>query len=88
MSTLSQFSGGGIKSNQFGSVTAGPGSSGTIPISSVDTSKAFVIYEGGTAVSSINAISARFTLTNSTTVTYSSTGTSNGTAYWRVIELY
>ena len=87
MSTLSQFDPKGIKSNQSGSVAVfSTNSSQTVTISSVDTAKAFAIFEGVTMTAGYNIGSVR--LTSSTQITIGSGGNFSGTLYWRVIELY
>jgi len=64
MSTLSQFSGGGIKSIQRGVIsTAYPSTSNTVTISAVDTNKTMLNYLGASIGN------AYIRLTNSTTIT-------------------
>lgn len=86
MSTLSQFSGGGIKSIQRGTISLTPTiASSTATIQAVNTSKTMLNFVG--ASGSIN--SARISLTNSTTVTadgFVSSGTAS--VGYEVVEFY
>jgi len=91
MSTLSQFSGGGIKSVQRGTITVpSNSSSATATITAVDTSKSMMNYLGfaGGGVSTYD-LWPRIALTNSTTVTASRTGASfSSSVSYEVIEFY
>ena len=97
MSTLSQFSGGGIKGSvQRGTITIGGNfptseTSKTQTISAVDTSKSIINYLGN-SVSGADDVTmiARLSLTNSTTITATrarSDYTSTIVSY-EVIEFY
>lgn len=94
MSILSQFSGGGIKSIQRGTIvvalSAGAGSN-TATITSVTTSKSVVQLLGVTPDSQFSALAwGRVTLTNSTTVTANAAGASdrNITIGYQVVEYF
>lgn len=74
MSTLSQFSGGGVKSVQRGTITIGGNfptteTSKTQTISAVDTSKSITNYLGSSTSANVVGMVARLSLTNSTTIT-------------------
>lgn len=93
MSTLSQFFGGGIKSIQRGSTTT-TGSSDTVTISSVDTTKSVVIAtdRSGQSLNGSAGLSpsASGVLTDATTLTvhrgYVVNSVVNPTLDWQVIE--
>ena len=96
MSTLSQFSGGGVKSVQRGTVSGITGTT-TVTISSVNTSKAFVLVSfqsGGSVFGSGTGLSpsASAALTSSTQLTvnrgYMSTVLSYPSIDWQVVEYY
>ena len=91
MSTLSQFVGGSpIKSIQRGTIAllANTHSSNTATISSVDTSKSFISWLGGsTNTTALNQWAHRVDLTNSTTVTVTrTTDAGSVTVSYEVIE--
>lgn len=94
MSALSQFSGGGIRSIQRGTITvtlASGAGSGTATISSVNTSRSTVELLGVTPDSQFSALAwGRVTLTNSTTVTANAAGGSdrNITVGYQVVEYF
>jgi hypothetical protein len=74
MSTLTQFSGGGIKSIQRGTISiTSPNTTATATVTSVNTAKSLLTYlgqtgyYGGTGVDGISNV--RIALTNSTTIT-------------------
>lgn len=102
MSTLSQFSGGGIKSIQRGTITVptagGSGSSATATITAVNTAKTILNYCGcasgqkGATSSSNAAVMARIALTSSTQITASTNVSTGGgtvpTVSYEVIEYF
>jgi hypothetical protein len=95
MSTLSQFSGGGVKSIQRGTVS-NITTTTTVTISSVDTSKAIVLvsFQNGASFngSAGFASSASAALTSSTQLTVKSGYTATVLGYpsidWQVVEYY
>lgn len=97
MSNLSQFSGGGIKSIQRGTIAVtlatGVGSN-TATITAVTTSKSSINFLGATVNAALGLpIGARVALTNGTTVTadaYGGNGTSGPivTVGYEVVEYY
>ena len=92
MSTLSQFSGGGIKGSvQRGTITIGAGSNvATQTITAVDTSKSMINFLGFSGASvSANDSWPRISLTNSTTVTATKAFTIGTVVVsYEVIEFY
>lgn len=83
MSTLTQFSGGGIKSIQRGTISiTNPSTSATATVTSVNTAKSLLTYLGQTGYysgSSTDGVSdIRIVLTNSTTITATVYATSLG----------
>lgn len=87
MSTLSQFVGGSpIKSVQRGTISPGFGAtSGSITISSVDTTKSFANFLGFT--NSNNSPFARISLSGSTSVSWATIdNTGTRSINWEVIE--
>ena len=91
MSTLSQFSGGGVKSVQRGTITvSGTSQTNTATITAVDTSKSMISFTGfsGGAMSTYDNWPRLF-LTNSTTVTATRNGSSFSVVVsYEVIEFY
>ena len=92
MSTLSQFSGGGVKSIQRGTISiTGFATSSTATINLVNTSKTMINYLGNIMNADSNQCHSYLTLTNSTTVTAQrqAGGTNvNTTVSYEVIEFY
>ena len=89
MSTLSQFSGGRIKSVQRGTIAISFTTSATETITAVDPLKTMINYLGETTVFNDIRTNARISLTNSTTITatrFDDTGTT--TVSYEVIEFY
>lgn len=94
MSTLSQFSGGGIKSIQRGS-SAGT-SNRTVTITAVDVNKSIVISNCSSGLRSAYytaSITDGCYLANSTTIQIvagerNGGNTANATVHWQVIEYY
>lgn len=97
MTTLSSIISGRFKSIQRGSFTFAYNATGTVTITSVDTTKAFLIlsqangYISGGVDQSMETLVNAY-LSNGTTIswasnTYPYTGsTGNGTCYWQVVE--
>jgi len=92
MSTLSQFSGGGVKNVQRGTISIiGLVTSNTATINSVNTSKTMINYLGNTTNVASNLYNPYLTLTNSTTVTAQRNSATSGavtTVSYEVIEFY
>ena len=93
MSTLSQFSGGGIKGSvQRGTISISNTSvSATQTITAVDPLKTMINYLGNSMNASANSYHAYLTLTNSTTVTAQRTSGNIGVTTivsYEVIEFY
>jgi hypothetical protein len=93
MSVLTQFVGGGIKSIQRGvSGSVNAGSTEAITITSVDTSKSILMNLGVRVTNSGSpeyGSQGYFTLTNSTTITF--TNGSHGqpcAGSWQIVEYY
>ncbi len=93
MSTLSQFSGGGVKSVQRGTITilASVQSSATATVNSVDVNKSLLTHLGQTGyynTTSFEGISSvRLSLTNGTTITATASNTPNAANYVISYEL-
>ena len=93
MSTLSQFSGGGVKSVQRGTITilAGVQPSATATVNSVDVNKSLLTHLGQTGyynTTSLEGIShVRLSLTNGTTITATTAASPNATSYVVSYEL-
>lgn len=86
-----EFKSGVINSNQSGTISLVSATSNTATISSVNTSLAFVHFQGNTYSSSTakpETVEARVTLTNSTTVTATVgvSGSTTNVVYYTVIE--
>ena len=89
MSTLSQFSGGGVKSVQRGTISISSATSATQTITAVDPLKTMINHLGETMSQDSTLYLARLSLTNSTTVTATrTTTTSSTTVSYEVIEFY
>lgn len=103
MSSLSQFLGGGLKSYQTGFVSTTSFSTGSgedaryvdVTISSVDTAKAFVLFQGAwdsttsAAMTRAGGRDATYRLTSATNLrisTNSITGTAALVGRWQVVE--
>ena len=96
MSTLTQFSGGGIKSVQRGTITISSGvSSATATVTSVDVNKSLLTHLGQSGYytsSSAQGISnVRLFLTNGTTITATTHTNPNAVNYvvsYELVEYY
>ena len=91
MSTLTQFTGSGIKSIQRGTISISNALSATATITSVNTNKSMVSFLGFTETSTLtdNRGAAYIVLTNATTVTANRLTSSNTTTVsYEVIEFY
>jgi hypothetical protein len=95
MSTLSQFSGGGVKSVQRGTIIINlSSSSATATVNSVDVNKSLLTHLGKTGYyssSSDGTSDTRISLTNGTTITANSTLTAVTTSYaisYELVEYY
>lgn len=93
MSTLSQFGGGGIKSIQRGVISITGAASATATVTSVNTAKTELRFLGtsyGSGTMSPDQALAYLSLTNSTTITATRSGTS-ATAVnvaWELVERF
>jgi hypothetical protein len=91
MSTLTQFSGGGIKSIQRGTISISTGSSATATVTSVNTAKSLLTHLGHSGYYSSSttdgAGNVRISLTNATTITATVGATPNLVPYTVSYEL-
>jgi hypothetical protein len=92
MSTLTQFSGGGIKSIQRGTIVINTGAaSATATVTSVNTAKSLLTHLGQNgyySISSTNGLgNVRISLTNATTITAAVAAAGNATAFTVSYEL-
>ncbi len=81
MSSLLSLVGGGVKSIQHGTIALSAAGSETDTISSVDVDKSYVLHNGN-----VGSYSAYMVLTNTTTVTATSSGAL--TIAYTVVEHY
>ena len=91
MSTLTQFSGAGIKSIQRGIITINTGSSATATVTSVNTAKSLLTHLGQSGYYSAGSTdglgNVRISLTNATTITAAAGATPNVVSYTVSYEL-
>ena len=89
MSSFSQFGGGSIQSIQRGVINTTGVASATATISAVNTSKSILSVLGFTASSSSPCFST-IALTNSTTITATTTGANANASSigWQLVEYY
>lgn len=97
MTTLSSIISGRFKGIQRGSFTFGNGGTGTVTITSVDTTKSYLLLSQANGYASdttdkSSAVLVNAYLSNGTTITWAANnypynnGTGTGTCYWQVIE--
>ena len=91
MSTLTQFSGGGIKSIQRGTISISGSSSATATVTSVNTAKSLLTHLGQSGYYSASSTdglgNVRISLTNATTITAAVAVTPNIVPYAVSYEL-
>ena len=91
MSTLTQFSGGGIKSIQRGTISISGSSSATATVTSVNTAKSLLTHLGQSGYYSASSTdglgNVRISLTNATTITAAAGATPNVVPYTVSYEL-
>ena len=91
MSTLTQFSGGGIKSIQRGTISISGSSSATATVTSVNTAKSLLTHLGQSGYYSSSGSdglgNVRISLTNATTITAAAAATPNIVPYAVSYEL-
>jgi hypothetical protein len=92
MSTLTQFSGGGIKSIQRGTISiTSPNSTATATVTSVNTAKSLLTHLGQSGYYSASSTdglgNVRISLTNATTITAAAGATPNVVSYTVSYEL-
>ena len=95
MSTLSQFSGGGVKSVQRGTITISASASATATVNSVDVNKSLLTHLGQTGYYSTSGgegiSNVMLSLTNGTTITAVTYTTPNIVPYvvsYELVEYY
>lgn len=87
-----------VKSVQRGTTSVNAGGTKTVTITSVNTSKAFIICNNSVATGRLDGSPSSTTdityrtisaeLTSSTVITFTNSGGVSGTAYWQVVEFY